>query len=76
MVPRKKDPPVQPVFTPGVGGGYKSPGDVGGLAAVISGREQMLDQCCVPWERGRSMLVGMQGQVGRGCSDLGAGGLH
>lgn len=43
---------------------------------MISGREQMLDQCCVPWERGRSMLVGMQGQVGRGCSDLGGGGLH
>lgn len=37
----------------------------------------MLGQCCVPRERGRSMLlVGMQGRVGRGCSDLGAGGLH
>lgn len=53
-------------------GGYKSPGDVGGCAAVVSSRGQMLDQCCVPQERGRSMLVGMQ----RGCSDLGAGGLH
>lgn len=43
---------------------------------MASSRGQMLGQCCVPRERGRSMLVGMQGRVGKGCSDLGAGGLH